>query len=149
VTVARTSLILTLGGEDGDDGKGLRLVAEALRGLHSSDERGPFVLFTDELRSMSFGDDLGRALVALASGRGRGVGIVHLAADEVATRWELAVRLARRSGLGDAAGVTVVPGLSSESGMGRPLNCALNVELLGKLLDGSGARIRGLSERLA
>jgi dTDP-4-dehydrorhamnose reductase len=155
VTVARTSLILTVDGRrDGNDGpaengKGIKFVVDALRGkLAKPGDDSPFVMFTDELRSSSFSDDLAVALVLLAGGACAGLGMVHLAAGEVTTRWELAVRLAHRLGLEDALGKTVVPGLSAGSGMNRPLNCALDTSLLKNLLNRTDVCIRGLSERL-
>jgi dTDP-4-dehydrorhamnose reductase len=152
VCVARTSLILTLGGPDlpgrTAPGKGVQFVLDALEGVLPG-QSGAFDMFTDEMRCMSFSDDLAAALVQLASPGCPHRGIVHLVSDEVTTRYELACRLADRFGKRDAIGKTVRAGLSAESGMNRPLNCALRSDLLRTLLKPSGVRLRGLSERSA
>lgn len=150
VCVARTSLILTLADEPGESavrtwpGKGVRFVLNALEGKLSHE---PFQMFTDEKRNMSFSDDLAAALMQLASPSCKYEGIVHLVADEVATRYELACLLAKQFLTEDCIGKTVCDGLSSESGMNRPLNCALDTSLLHSLLADTNVRIRGLSER--
>lgn len=140
VVIARTSLILTM--DKGPDyGKGVRFVVDCLQGKH-----GEIEIFTDELRNMSFADDLGLALVELAKKdcafKG---GIINLVSDEVTTRWELTKRVAVKLGLEDKLGGIVKSGLSAESGLNRPLNCALSTELRNRVLK---TNIRGLSERL-
>jgi dTDP-4-dehydrorhamnose reductase len=153
VCVARTSLILTLGSDwDGSSvrkahGKGVQFVLDALDGILPG-QTGAIQMFTDELRCMSFSDDLAAALLELAKPSCEHQGIVHLASDEVTTRYELACRLASYFSKSDFIGKTVCAGLSSESGLYRPLNCALNTALLQSLLAGSNVHIRGLSERL-
>lgn len=153
VVVARTSLILTMADEPSDTavrlshGKGVKFVIDAMDGVLSNGSE-PFQVFTDEKRNMSFSDDLAAALTQLASPSCEFEGIVHLVADEVTTRYELACRLARRRSKEDCIGKTFVAALSAESGMNRPLNCALDSSRLNHLLAGTGVRIRGLSERL-
>lgn len=142
IVIARSSLILTLGdGKEVPHGKGVRFVVEALEGRH-----GEIELFEDELRSMSFGDDLGRALVELASPSCAHRGVMNLVSDETTNRWELAKLLARKLGMEKMLGVHAKCGLSKNSGMNRPLNCALSSDLARKVLT---TKIRGVSERLA
>ncbi|KAK1867033.1 hypothetical protein I4F81_009543 [Pyropia yezoensis] len=119
-------------------GKGLRFVADCVAG-----RKGAIALFTDELRQMSWADDLGAALVELAARRGVG-GVLHLVADAPTTRWEVACVLARRAGL-PAAGAAL-SGLSTESGLGRPVDLRLSTERLASL--GLRTRLRGAIERL-
>lgn len=142
IVIARSSLILTLGdGADVPHGKGIRFVVEAIEGRH-----GEIEIFEDELRNMSFGDDLGRALVELASPSCAHRGIINLVSDETTNRWELAKLLAKKLGKEDLLGVHAKSGLSKDSGMNRPLNCALSSDLAKKVLN---TKIRGISERLA
>lgn len=140
VVIARTSLILTMD-KGGEYGKGVRFVVDCLEGKH-----GEIEIFTDELRNMSFADDLGLALVELAKRdcpfKG---GVINLVSDEVTTRWELAKRVAAKLGMEDKLGGVVKSGLSAKSGLDRPLNCALSTELRNRVLK---TNIRGLSERL-
>lgn len=149
VLIARTSLILSLGNEDAGipPGKGVQFVVDALQGK-APNQNGPFVMFTDELRCMSFSDDLGAALVEIAGQEGNIFRhrVVHLVSDEVTNRYELACRLARHFDMSEAINRFVIAGLSAESGLNRPLNCALSNNLLKSLL--KTTRIRGLSERL-
>lgn len=151
--VARTSLILTLADEPCDTavrmshGKGVQFVMNAIDGK-LCDNSQPFQIFTDEKRNMSFSDDLALALLQLASPACKHDGIVHLVADELTTRYDLACLLARRFSKEESIGKTFRAALSAESGMNRPLNCALDSSLLQSLLAGTGVRIRGLSERL-
>lgn len=142
VVVARTSLILTVGGDGAPHGKGVQFVMDAISG-----KLGEIELFTDELRNMSFSDDLGGALVELAA---RDCpwrrGAIHVASDEPTNRWELAQLLARRFGHAQLLGVHARSGLSARSGLDRPLNCALATARCRAVLR---TRIRGVSERLA
>lgn len=137
VVIARTSLILTV---DGGFGKAVQFVVDCLEGKH-----GEIEIFTDELRNMSFSDDLGRALVELGKKRCQFSGVIHLVSDEVTNRWDLTQRLAKRLGMEDKLGVTARSGLSANSGLNRPLNCGLSTELRRKVLE---TNIRGVSERL-
>lgn len=155
ICIARTSLILTIANTSGPGvspdryrhGKGVQFVLDALKG-NNPGQNGSLEMFTDELRCMSFSDDLAAALVHLALPTCLFCGIVHLVSPEVTTRYELACRLAKQFGMEGAIGTTVKPGLSATSGMNRPLNCSLCDDTLTGLLKGSGIRIRGLSERL-
>lgn len=148
--VARTSLILTLGSPSSirkGHGKGIDFVVNALAGSLPG-QKGAFDMFTDEKRNMSFSDDLAVALIALAQSPDPVPSVVHLVADEVASRYDLACRLAHHIKLPDAIGKTVQAALSRESGLNRPLNCALDTARLRALLEPAGLRIQGLSEKL-
>lgn len=150
VTVARTSLILTLGSDSDvrkEHGQGIAFVVNALTGSLPG-QTGAFDMFTDEIRNMAFSDDLAAALIALASVAGPIDAVLHLAADEACSRYDLACRLAVHFDMPEALGKTVQPALSAESGLNRPLNCALDTARLRSLLDPIGVRVRGLSERL-
>ncbi len=143
IVIARSSLILSLKDdsvEGSTHGKAIRFVLSAINGDH-----GQIELFEDELRCMSFADDLGAALVELASPECTHSGVIHIVSDEVTNRWELAKKLARKYGLDDKIGKFATCGLSKESGLNRPLNCALDSELTRKVLK---TKIRGISERL-
>jgi dTDP-4-dehydrorhamnose reductase len=148
VVVARTSLVLTLG--DGSatrpHGKGIKFIVDALTGTLPGQSGTAFTLFTDELRCMSFSDDFAAALVELAGPDCDHEGLIHVVADEVSNRFELARRVAAHLGLSAKFGVNVVAGLSAQSGMNRPLNCALSTELLVSVL--KTVRVRGISDRL-
>ncbi|KAI0562290.1 dTDP-4-dehydrorhamnose reductase [Gracilaria domingensis] len=139
IVVARTSLILTM--DEPPYGKGIQFVVDCING-----KKGEIELFTDEWRNMSFSDDLGRALVELAKPQCTHVGLIHMVSDEVTNRWELAKLLAKRLGLEDKLGKFAKSGLSAESGLNRPLNCALSTKLKNKVLT---THIDGISERLS
>lgn len=139
VVIARTSLILTM--EEGNYGKGVQFIIDCLTGKH-----GEIELFTDELRNMSFADDLGLAMVELAKDDCRHNGLIHMASDETTNRWELAKLIAKKLGLEDKLGVHARNGLSTKSGLNRPLNCSLSTELRQSVLK---TEIRGISERLS
>lgn len=136
VVVARTSLILSIEGEQ--YGKGVQFVVDCLDG-----RKGEIEIFEDELRNMSFADDLGRAMLELGAGAGKG--IVHMVSDEVSNRWVLAKLLAKRLGKEELLGKWAKSGLSKDSGLNRPLNCALDAEGTHKMFK---TRIRGITERL-
>ena len=143
IVIARSSLILSLkddGDENSTHGKAIRFVLSAINGDH-----GKIELFEDELRCMSFADDLGAALVELASPDCTHTGVIHIVSDEVTNRWELAKKLAKKYGLDDKIGKFAINGLSKDSGFNRPLNCALDSTLTRKVLK---TKIRGISERL-
>lgn len=137
VVIARSSLILTV---EGEFGKAVQFVVDCLEGKH-----GEIEIFTDELRNMSFSDDLGRALVELGKKECQFTGIIHLVSDEVTNRWELTKRLAKSMGIESRLGVTAKSGLSANSGLDRPLNCGLSTELRKKVVK---TDIGGLSTRL-
>lgn len=139
IAIARTSLILTLD-DDGYYGKGLQFVVDCINGKH-----GEIELFTDEIRNMSFSDDLGRALIELANEACEHVGIIHVVSDESTNRWELAKLVAKRLNLEDMLGKYAKSGLSVKSGLERPLNCSLSTKLKSTVLK---TRIEGISQRL-
>jgi dTDP-4-dehydrorhamnose reductase len=92
-------------------------VLDSLRG------RKPITLFTDEVRSPVWVDQLAAALLELA--RREMSGTWHLAGPEAIDRYSFGARLARAFGL-DPAGIT--PGLSHESGLIRPRDLTLDIE---------------------
>lgn len=136
IIIARTSLILTVG-DDVPYGKGAQFVVDCINGKH-----GQIELFTDETRSMSFADDLGRVMVELGKKDCPHSGVVHMVSEEATNRWELAKLLAKRMSCENLLGKDVSSGLSSQSSMKRPLNCALVPSTF-------NTRIQGISERLA
>lgn len=139
IVIARTSLILTWD-EDGGYGKGMQFVVDCIKGKH-----GEIELFTDEVRNMSFADDLGRAMVELGKEDCKHIGIVHMVSDENTNRWELAKLVAKQLGLEDLLGRYARSGLSTASGMLRPLNCSLSTKLRATVLK---TKIQGISQRL-
>jgi dTDP-4-dehydrorhamnose reductase len=130
LTIARTSLILTLE----PAGKQVDWIVSALR----RGERR--TLFTDELRCPIWSDELAAALLELARLDYRG--LLHLAGPVVVSRHALGLALAAAFGLDPAS---LVPSLSAESGLNRPLNCTLNSSRAYALLK---TPIRGVSARL-
>lgn len=93
-------------------------VLDSLRG------RRPITLFTDEVRSPVWVDQLAAALLELAARETPGTW--HLAGPQAIDRYSLGARLARAFGL-DPGGIT--PGLSRESGVVRPRDLTLDVEV--------------------
>ncbi len=98
--------------------------------LDSIRQEKPITLFTDEMRCPIWVCDLVEACLRLTGNMYTGV--LHVAGPQALSRYELGVTLARLYGL-DPAGLT--PGLSTESGLARPVNCTLDTgrarELLG------------------
>jgi len=133
IIICRTSLILTME----PIGKGIEFVVKCLRG-----EMGEIVLFTDELRNMTFSDDLGSGLVELAESTCEFRGIVHLVSDEITNRYELSKKLSKVLGIETNF---VKSGLSKESGMNRPANLSLDTTLIKSVL--RRTKLRGVSER--
>jgi dTDP-4-dehydrorhamnose reductase len=129
--IVRTSLIT---GFDPPDPR-TQWVLDSLR------ENREMRLFTDEFRCPVWVITLAQALLELAELDYRGV--LHVAGNQVLTRHELGVRLARFFGL-DPAGLT--PASAVESGLVRPLNCTLNLSLASRLLR---TPLLGLDEVLA
>ena len=129
--IVRTSLIT---GFDPPDPR-TRWVLDSLR------EGREIRLFTDEFRCPVWVITLARALLELAELDYRGV--LNVAGDQVLTRYEIGVRLARFFGL-DPAGIT--PALAAESGLVRPLDCSLDLSLARRLLR---TPLPGLDEVLA
>ncbi|MFN2468648.1 MAG: NAD(P)-dependent oxidoreductase [Gaiellaceae bacterium] len=113
--VVRTSLVY--GGRT--PGHHERLVFDALR------RRRPIAFFSDELRSPVAAGDLAAALLALCRRRTLDLprGRIHLGGADTVSRYELAVLLAEAYGL-DPARLRVAT--SADSGVQRPLNCALD-----------------------
>ena len=144
IVIARTSLILTM--DDGEGmtagvfGKGVQFVVDAINGKH-----GEIEIFCDELRCMSFSEDLAAGLIELANPNCVHRGLIHLVSDEVTNRWELAKLLARRLGIEEKLGKFAKCGLSKDSGLNRPLNCALDTTLRKQVMK---THIRGITERL-
>lgn len=140
IVIARTSLILTM--DEGQQyGKGMQFVVDCVNGKH-----GEIELYTDELRNMSFADDLGRAMVELGQPQCEHIGLVHMVSEENTSRWELAKLVAKHLGVEDLLGKWAKSGLSSQSGLTtRPLNCSLSTKLRETVLK---TKIRGISERL-
>jgi len=130
LAIARTSLILTLE----PMGKHVDWIVAALR----RGERR--TLFTDELRCPVWSDELAAALLELVRLDYRG--LLHVAGPEVTHRYALGLALAAHFGLDPAP---IVPGLSAESGLNRPLNCTLDSRRAYALLK---TPIRGVSARL-
>lgn len=129
--IVRTSLIT---GFDPPDPR-TRWVLDSLR------EGREIRLFTDEFRCPVWVTTLAQALLELAELDYRGV--LNVAGDQVLTRYEIGVRLARFFGL-DPAGIT--PALAAESGLVRPLDCSLDLSLARRLLR---TPLPGLDEVLA
>jgi dTDP-4-dehydrorhamnose reductase len=100
-------------------------VLDALRGA-----REPLTLFTDEYRCPVRTDDLAAALVELAGNDY--AGIVHVAGPERLSRHALGLRIAAFYGLDPARGIR--PGLSTDSGMVRPRDCSLRIDLARNVL---------------
>mmetsp|Transcript_12065 Transcript_12065/g.36770 ORF Transcript_12065/g.36770 Transcript_12065/m.36770 type:complete len:310 (+) Transcript_12065:11-940(+) len=134
IAICRTSLILTLE----PMGKGIQFVVDCLAG-----KKGEIVLFTDELRNMTFSDDLGSALVELADPQCSFRGILNLVADEITNRYELAKLLAKKFGYDMTH---VKSGLSAESGLNRPRNLSMDTTVVNQTL--KRTKLRGVSEKL-
>jgi dTDP-4-dehydrorhamnose reductase len=100
----------------------------------------PITLFTDEIRSPVWVQDLAAALIELAGLDFAGV--INVAGPQALSRYELGERLARRLGL-DPQGITA--GESLHSGLRRPRNCTLDVRLAQRLLR---TRLRSYDEGL-
>jgi dTDP-4-dehydrorhamnose reductase len=113
--IVRTSLIY---GFDPPDPRTLWVLA-SLR------QEQPITLFTDELRSPVWVEQLAAALLELAARDSADTaGVWHIAGPQSLSRYDFGARLARAYGL-DPAGIT--PGLSRQSGLVRPRNCILDV----------------------
>ena len=89
----------------------------------------PITLFTDEIRSPVWVDDLAAALLELALNDFAGV--INVAGTQSLSRYEMGERLARHLAL-DAS--TIRAGLSLSSDLPRPRNCTLDVRLAQRLL---------------
>jgi dTDP-4-dehydrorhamnose reductase len=98
-------------------------------------------LFTDEIRSPVWVQDLAAALIELVELPVSGV--LNVAGPQPLSRYQMGVRLARCFGL-DAQGISA--GSSLDSGLRRPRNCTLDVRLAQRLLR---TRLRSYDEGLA
>jgi dTDP-4-dehydrorhamnose reductase len=98
-------------------------------------------LFSDEYRCPIYVDDLAAALLELADGDYAGV--LNVAGAERVSRYEMGTLMVRALGHDPAR---IEPGLSAESPVRRPRNCALDIGRARGLL---GTRLRGLREVLA
>jgi dTDP-4-dehydrorhamnose reductase len=98
-------------------------------------------LFTDEIRSPVWVQDLAAALIELVELPFSGV--LNVAGPQPLSRHQMGVRLARYFGL-DAQSIS--PGSSLDSGLRRPRNCTLDVRLAQRLLR---TRLRSYDEGLA
>ncbi len=101
----------------------------------------PITLFTDEVRSPVWVQDLAAALLELAEMSLAGV--LNVAGPQPLSRYEMGVRLARQHGL-DVQGISA--GQSLDSGLRRPRNCTLDVRLAQRLLR---THLRSYDEGLA
>ncbi len=81
----------------------------------------PVRLFTDELRCPIWVESLAAALVELATRDYTGV--LHVAGVQTLSRYKFGRRLARFHGVDPAP---IIPTLSRESGLNRPLDCTLD-----------------------
>ena len=98
-------------------------------------------LFTDEIRSPVWVQDLAAALIELVELSFSGV--LNVAGPQPLSRYQMGVRLARCFGL-DEQGINA--GSSLDSGLRRPRNCTLDVRLAQRLLR---TRLRSYDEGLA
>lgn len=89
----------------------------------------PVRLFTDELRCPIWVESLAAALIELATRDDTGV--LHVAGAQTLSRYDFGVRLARFHGVDPAP---IIPALSHESGLTRPLDCTLNCSRARSLL---------------
>lgn len=108
--------------------------------IDSVQQGQPITLFTDEIRSPVWVQDLAAALLELATLPF--AGILNVAGPQPLSRYAMGMRLARHLGL-DARGLSA--GSSLASGLQRPRNCTLEVSLARRLLR---TRLRGYDEGL-
>lgn len=87
------------------------------------------IYFTDEYRCPISIADLSAAILEILHLGFQGV--IHVAGPERVNRYELAKKLACYLGLNPQ---NIIPGLSSESGIVRPLDCSLDTSLSQRLL---------------
>jgi dTDP-4-dehydrorhamnose reductase len=128
--IVRTSLICRLEPAD-------RITAWVVDSLRND---RPITLFTDEIRSPVWVDDLAAALIELVFDDFAGV--INVAGPQALSRYAMGERLAQRFGL-DARKIIGAP--SAASGLARPRNCTLDVRLAQRLLH---TRLRGYDEGL-
>jgi dTDP-4-dehydrorhamnose reductase len=101
----------------------------------------PITLFTDEIRSPVWVQDLAAALLELAGLPFTGT--LNVAGPQPLSRYQIGLRLARHFGL-DPQGISA--GSSLDSGLRRPRNCTLDVRLAQRLLR---TRLRSYDEGLS
>jgi len=131
LVIVRTSLILTLE----PMGRHVAWIVDALQRGERRD------LFTDELRCPIWSDELAAALLELAVLDHRG--LLHVAGSEVTHRYALGMALTNFFALDSSL---IVPALSAESGLNRPLNCTLDCSRAYAMLKTS---IHGVSDRIS
>jgi dTDP-4-dehydrorhamnose reductase len=129
--IVRTSLICQLDPPDPISG----WIIDSLR--HSQ----PITLFTDEIRSPVWVQDLAAALIELA--QTSYAGVLNVAGPQPLSRFEMGWRLARRLGLDPQA---ISAGRSLDSGLSRPRDCTLDVRRAQRLLR---THLRSYDEGLA
>lgn len=98
-------------------------VADSLR------SQQPITLFTDEIRSPVWVQDLAAALIELAELPYAGV--LNVAGPQALSRYDMGTRLAARLGL-EPSGITAASSLAS--GLNRPRNCTLDIRRAQRLL---------------
>lgn len=130
--IVRTSLICRLQPPDAVSG----WILDSLR------ERRPITLFTDEIRSPVWVEDLAAAVLELALERADFAGVLNVAGPQALSRYEMGLRLAHRFGL-DASAITA--GESRHSSLQRPRDCHLDTRLAQRLLR---TRLRSYDEGL-
>ncbi len=122
--IVRTSLIYGPRADAGDTAPGeedWRSWGRQTRWIVGDLQAGkPVRLFTDELRCPIPAVSLAEALLELAVRPWAGV--LHVAGAQPLSRYAFGVRLARFHGVDAAA---IIPALSAESGLVRPLDCTL------------------------
>ncbi len=92
--------------------------------------RPPATLFTDEYRCPVRVEDLAAALVELISRPFSG--ILNIAGPERLSRYELGLRIAAYHRLDPAT--SILPVLTASSGMPRPRDCTLSIDLVRSIL---------------
>lgn len=117
--IVRTSLICRLDPPD--------LISAWI--LDSLRQDRPVTLFTDEIRSPVWVEDLAAALLEL--GARPFAGVLNVAGPQPLSRYQIGLRLAGQFGL-DSQGISA--GSSLDSGLRRPRNCTLDVRQAQRLL---------------
>jgi dTDP-4-dehydrorhamnose reductase len=98
-------------------------------------------LFTDEIRCPIWVESLARALLELV--RAQYNGVLHVAGSQALSRYDYGLRLIRFHGLDSSP---IIPGLSRESGLVRPLDTTLDCARARQLL---ATPLPGLDEVLS
>ena len=129
--IVRTSLVCRLDPPD----PATKWVVDSLR------EGQAITLYTDEVRSPVWLDDLADALLELAANDFSGV--LNVSGPQALSRYEMGLRLAHCLGLNPAS---ISPGLSSQGAIRRPRNLTLDTSLARRILR---TRLRSFDEGLA